>query len=266
MKNIYTYENYDLFVGDSTCQNYLILEENGNYTHLVFEWDLSDTEITAIAHKFYTVGLTDDDFCDWDWEKGNFREDYNSFYRVERPTIKVYVNDCGDAVLLLHMDENYNMWITMEQDEDTVDFLLSYAEGNGKWESMEGFQHFLDRMYYTDEEIEEAFEGLELVGENYILSDKVTEEWPVYSFLKRGGFHYTTERIATIHGHVPTQEDLDNIASYMDDECREDLHMEIAPCTPEYFLSEYIWKYSNSDPDFYSILEDEFGFRWAILK
>lgn len=263
MKNIYTYENYSLFVGEDNFQNYLVLEENGTYNHLVFEWDLSDTEITAIAHKFYTVGLTDD-FCDiCDWEEEDFREDYycNSFYKVERPTIKVYVNDCGDAVLLLHMDENYNMWTTMEQDEDTVDFLLSYAEGNGKWESMEGF----DKMY-TDEEVEEVFEGLELVGENYILSDKVDEDWPVYSFLKRGGFHYATERVATVHGHIPTQKDLDNIAGYMNDEYREDLHMEIAPCAPEYFLSEYIWKYSDADPAFYDILKDEFGFRWGTLK
>ncbi len=265
MKNIYTTSNYNIFVAEDNCQNYVIMEENGTYNHLVFEWDLSDTEITAIAHKFYTVGLTDDDFCDWDWEEGNFREDYNSFYRVERPTIKVYVNDCGDAVLLLHMDENYNMWATMEQDEDTVDFLLSYAEGNGKWKSMEGFRH-LDKMYYTDEEVEKIFDGLELVGENYILSDNVDEDWPVYSVLKRAGFHFTTERIATIHGRVPTQEDLDNIAGYMDDESREDLHMEIAPCTPEYFLSEYIWKYSDADPDFYDILEDEFGFKWGTMK
>ena len=33
-----------------------------------------------------------------------------------------------------------------------------------------------------------------------------------------------------------TQEELDNIATYMDDEIREDVAFDLAPCTPEEFF------------------------------
>lgn len=268
MKNIYTTNNYRLFVAENNFQNYLVLEESIGYNHCIIDWDLSSTEVSAIAQKFYTIGLTEDDFCDGEnWEDSNFREMYNSFCEVES-SLKVYVNDCGDIIITIHTsgfnNEYSNVWGYFD-DEDAIQFLISYTNGNGDFD-MEPFKHPWGKTYFTNDEMESEVEGLELVGENYILSDKVTEEWPVYSVLKRAGFHYTTERVATVHGHVPTQKDLDNIASYMDDECREDLHMEIAPCTPEYFLSEYIWKYSDADPDFYDILRDEFGFKWGTLK
>ena len=37
-----------------------------------------------------------------------------------------------------------------------------------------------------------------------------------------------------------TQELLDNIATYMNDDIRGDLAFELAPCTPEMFLREYV--------------------------
>lgn len=46
-----------------------------------------------------------------------------------------------------------------------------------------------------------------------------------------------------------------NIASYMDDEIREDLHAAMAPCEPEGFLEEYI----KRDPGFKGLLGNEFG-------
>lgn len=52
-----------------------------------------------------------------------------------------------------------------------------------------------------------------------------------------------------------TQELMDTIASYMDDEKREDLHAELAPCKPEEFLERYL----ELDPDFAGLLENEFG-------
>lgn len=52
-----------------------------------------------------------------------------------------------------------------------------------------------------------------------------------------------------------TQELLDNIASYMNDDIREDLAFDLAPCTPEMFLSEYV----KRDPDFEDLLRVEFG-------
>lgn len=51
-----------------------------------------------------------------------------------------------------------------------------------------------------------------------------------------------------------TQELLDTIATYMDDEIREDVHVELAPCTPEKFLRRYV----ELDPDFKELLKAEF--------
>lgn len=48
---------------------------------------------------------------------------------------------------------------------------------------------------------------------------------------------------------------MDNIATYMDDDIREDLHCKLAPCEPELFLQEYI----KRDPKFERLLWEEFG-------
>ena len=47
---------------------------------------------------------------------------------------------------------------------------------------------------------------------------------------------------------------MDIIGSYMDDEIREDVHAELAPCTPEEFLERYL----ELDPKFAELLEIEF--------
>lgn len=52
-----------------------------------------------------------------------------------------------------------------------------------------------------------------------------------------------------------TQELLDDIAVYMNDEIREKLHFSIAPCKPEDFLKAYI----SEDPAFEDILKAEFS-------
>lgn len=51
-----------------------------------------------------------------------------------------------------------------------------------------------------------------------------------------------------------TQELMDTIGSYMDDEKRETVHFELAPCEPEQFLRRYL----ELDPDFINLLNDEF--------
>lgn len=51
------------------------------------------------------------------------------------------------------------------------------------------------------------------------------------------------------------QKTMDTIASYMDDDIRETVHFELAPCTPEEFLIRYL----NLEPDFIQILESEFS-------
>ena len=50
------------------------------------------------------------------------------------------------------------------------------------------------------------------------------------------------------------QELMDNIATYMDDDIREDLHFKLAPCEPEMFLREYV----KRDLKFERLLWEEF--------
>lgn len=52
-----------------------------------------------------------------------------------------------------------------------------------------------------------------------------------------------------------SQETLDIIATYMDDDIREDLHFRLAPCEPIVFLQEYC----KRDKNFIVILKNEFG-------
>lgn len=59
-----------------------------------------------------------------------------------------------------------------------------------------------------------------------------------------------------IHGEKLTQKHLDVIGTYMDDDIRETVHAELAPCTPEEFLSRYL----ELDHDFIGLLRTEFNF------
>ncbi|MCM1219701.1 MAG: hypothetical protein NC321_16090 [Clostridium sp.] len=52
-----------------------------------------------------------------------------------------------------------------------------------------------------------------------------------------------------------TQELMDTIASYMDDDKREAVHSKLAPCEPEEFIKRYL----ELDPDFEELLDNEFG-------
>lgn len=52
-----------------------------------------------------------------------------------------------------------------------------------------------------------------------------------------------------------TQDLMDTIATYMDDEKREQVHNEIAPCSPEYFLK----RYCKLDDNFENLLKEEFS-------
>lgn len=51
------------------------------------------------------------------------------------------------------------------------------------------------------------------------------------------------------------QDLMDRIVIYMDEEKREQVHREIAPCSPEEFLKRYL----ELDPDFENILKSEFS-------
>lgn len=51
------------------------------------------------------------------------------------------------------------------------------------------------------------------------------------------------------------QKTMDAIAVYMDNDKRERVHFELAPCEPEEFLKRYL----ELDPDFKDVLKSEFG-------
>lgn len=51
------------------------------------------------------------------------------------------------------------------------------------------------------------------------------------------------------------QKTMDAIAVYMDNDKRERVHFELAPCEPEEFLKRYL----ELDPDFEDVLKSEFS-------
>lgn len=51
------------------------------------------------------------------------------------------------------------------------------------------------------------------------------------------------------------QDLMDTIGTYMDDDIREQVHSELAPCEPEEFLKRYL----ELDPDFEDVLINEFS-------
>lgn len=60
----------------------------------------------------------------------------------------------------------------------------------------------------------------------------------------------------TIFGRTISDMDMRAIASYMDDDIREDLHCDLAPCTHEEFIAAYL----ERDPEFEDLLRNEFNF------
>lgn len=54
-----------------------------------------------------------------------------------------------------------------------------------------------------------------------------------------------------------SQEKLDAIAIFMNDEIREAVHYDLAPCEPITFLEEYV----KRDPAFTKVLDTEFGLK-----
>ena len=59
-----------------------------------------------------------------------------------------------------------------------------------------------------------------------------------------------------------THELMDTIATYMNDDIREDLHFRLAPCEPDFFLKEYV----KRDPEFEKLLYDEFGIEMEVQE
>ena len=50
--------------------------------------------------------------------------------------------------------------------------------------------------------------------------------------------------------------DIDAIVNYMDDDIREELHIQLAPCSEKLFIAEYL----KRDPGFSVVLSNEFSY------
>ena len=59
-----------------------------------------------------------------------------------------------------------------------------------------------------------------------------------------------------INGRRITDTDMDDIARFMDDDIREKIHIEMAPCSHEKFITAYL----KEDPYFEEFLKEQFGF------
>ena len=55
---------------------------------------------------------------------------------------------------------------------------------------------------------------------------------------------------------------MDTIATYMDDDTRESVHFDLAPCTPEEFIIEYV----KRDPEFEELLRVEFSIELQEIR
>lgn len=86
----------------------------------------------------------------------------------------------------------------------------------------------------------------------YVLDDEGRRTGEAYQITE-------IETTMTVYGRPITDEDMANIASYMDDEIREKVHSELAPCEHE----EFIRRYLEEDPDFIALLHHEFEFETA---
>lgn len=71
------------------------------------------------------------------------------------------------------------------------------------------------------------------------------------------GWWDNMRRSGVIEKFTLSQEEMDAIVPYMDDDIREKVHFELAPCEPVDFLKRYLEL--DKDPDFWDVLENEFN-------
>lgn len=88
--------------------------------------------------------------------------------------------------------------------------------------------------------------------------DREQYEWEMKNGEDVDEYTYADEKYIAILPDVILENELlprwDTIASYMDDEIREDIHQELAPCSEVEFFREYM----ERDPEFIDLLRSEF--------
>ena len=70
------------------------------------------------------------------------------------------------------------------------------------------------------------------------------------------------EVLGSLQSYTIDSNEMNTIATYMNDDIRERVHFELAPCTNEEFLVRYL----QYDPDFEVILNTELGIELQEVK
>lgn len=102
-----------------------------------------------------------------------------------------------------------------------------------------------------------AAEALLVIAEKRGELDKVydAEEWTDY-------FADIYEDVKAEAAAYRKEVAMNTIGSYMDDEIREQVHWELAPCSEEAFLDRYL----ELDPDFQELLDSELSYWEKIVR
>lgn len=128
------------------------------------------------------------------------------------------------------------------------------SEAKKAWIKQHTYQFGVKLQNKSDADIIAFFEGktrqqvLKTAIRYYIAHEAEVNKWAA----EMAGEDSTMK----VYGRPLTQKDLDIIATYMDDDTRETVHAELAPCRPEEFLRRYL----DLDPDFIGLLKSEFNF------
>ena len=120
---------------------------------------------------------------------------------------------------------------------------------------MKYYMNFDTGVFWTEDEVRQLYEQFR--SEDFDSFDDYLEQMLDLGKQFEGGLVELPDKHYMVHGKRLTQDIMDTIAFYMDDDIREDLHNEIAPCTPDEFLTAYLYK----DPEFEEVMEQEFGIK-----
>lgn len=166
----------------------------------------------------------------------------------------VYCDCCKHKWTAIKYVNKNGKWIETDfyKRFDTLDelkeFVENYKEAENRYyfseDNRESLPEIMDRSF-TENQLKEVYRDIIDKTEYHDF-----HEW-FSDMLKSGLILHKEERKTT----KLTNDLMDTIATYMDDEKREQVHFELAPCSQEEFLKRYL----ELDPDFAKLLYNEFG-------
>ena len=167
----------------------------------------------------------------------------------------IYCDCCKHKLTAIKYINKNGKWIETDfyKRFDTLDelkeFVENYEEAENRYyfseDNRESLPEVMDKTF-TEDQLKEVYRDIVDKEEYHDF-----QEW-FFDMLRSGLILYIKEE-----AKVPklTNKLMDVIAVYMDDETREKVHLELAPCRPEKFLKRYL----ELDSDFAELLYNEFG-------